>query len=64
MLQEEYLYDVIILRYRYKKKLHKITKIYNNKEKSLVNNGNYARQINKVESLDERVSNIKNNYNS
>ena len=33
-----------------------------NKERSLVTNENYARLINKVESLDERVSNIENNY--
>ena len=34
-----------------------------NKERSLVTNENYVRLINKVESLDERVSNIENNYN-
>ena len=33
-----------------------------NKERSLVTNENYVRLINKVESLDERVSNIENNY--
>ena len=33
-----------------------------NNERSLVTNENYVRLINKVESLDERVSNIENNY--
>ena len=33
-----------------------------NKERSLVTNENYVSLINKVESLDERVSNIENNY--
>ena len=33
-----------------------------NEERSLVTNENYVRLINKVESLDERVSNIENNY--
>ena len=33
-----------------------------NEERSLVTNENYIRLINKVESLDERVSNIENNY--
>ena len=33
-----------------------------NKERSLVTNENYVRLINKVESLDERVSNIENNF--
>ena len=33
-----------------------------NKERSLVTNENYVRLINKVESLDERISNIENNY--
>ena len=33
-----------------------------NKERSLVTNENYVRLINKVDSLDERVSNIENNY--
>ena len=33
-----------------------------NKKRSLVTNENYVRLINKVESLDERVSNIENNY--
>ena len=33
-----------------------------NKERSLVTNENYVRLINKVEALDERVSNIENNY--
>ena len=33
-----------------------------NEKRSLVTNENYVRLINKVESLDERVSNIKNNY--
>ena len=33
-----------------------------NKERSLVTNENYVRLLNKVESLDERVSNIENNY--
>lgn len=33
-----------------------------NKERTLVTNENYVRLINKVESLDERVSNIENNY--
>ena len=33
-----------------------------NKERSLVTNENYVRLINKVESLDERVTNIENNY--
>ena len=33
-----------------------------NKERSLVTDENYVRLINKVESLDERVSNIENNY--
>ena len=33
-----------------------------NKERSLVTNENYVRLINKVESLDERVCNIENNY--
>ena len=33
-----------------------------NDERSLVTNENYVRLINKVESLDERVSNIENNY--
>ena len=33
-----------------------------NKERSLVTNENYIRLINKVESLDERVTNIENNY--
>ena len=33
-----------------------------NKERSLVTNENYVRLINKVESLDERVSSIENNY--
>ena len=33
-----------------------------NEKKSLVTNENYVRLINKVESLDERVSNIENNY--
>ena len=33
-----------------------------NKERSLVTNENYVRLINKVESLDERVSDIENNY--
>ena len=33
-----------------------------NKERSLVTNENYVRLINKVESLDERVGNIENNY--
>ena len=33
-----------------------------NKERSLVTDENYARLINKVESLDERVSNIEINY--
>ena len=33
-----------------------------NEKRSLVTNGNYVRLINKVESLDERVSNIENNY--
>ena len=33
-----------------------------NKERSIVTNENYVRLINKVESLDERVSNIENNY--
>ena len=33
-----------------------------NKERSLVTNENYVRLINKVESLDERVSNNENNY--
>jgi hypothetical protein len=33
-----------------------------NQERSLVTNENYVRLINKVESLDERVSNIENNY--
>ena len=32
------------------------------KERTLVTNENYVRLINKVESLDERVSNIENNY--
>ena len=32
-----------------------------NEERSLVTNENYVRLINKVESLDERVSNIENN---
>ena len=33
-----------------------------NEKRSLVTNENYVRLINKVESLDERVSNIENNY--
>ena len=33
-----------------------------NEERTLVTNENYIRLINKVESLDERVSNIENNY--
>ena len=33
-----------------------------NEERSLVTNENYVRLINKVESLDERVSDIENNY--
>lgn len=33
-----------------------------NEERSLVTNENYVRLINKVESLDERVSNIENKY--
>ena len=33
-----------------------------NEERTLVTNENYVRLINKVESLDERVSNIENNY--
>ena len=33
-----------------------------NEERSLVTNENYVRLINKVESLDERISNIENNY--
>lgn len=33
-----------------------------NEKRSLVTNENYARLINKVESLDERVCNIENNY--
>ena len=33
-----------------------------NEKRSLVTNENYLRLINKVESLDERVSNIENNY--
>ena len=33
-----------------------------NEERSLVTNENYVRLINKVESLDERVINIENNY--
>ena len=33
-----------------------------NKERSLVTNENYVRLISKVESLDERASNIENNY--
>ena len=33
-----------------------------NKERSLVTNENYVRLINKVKSLDKRVSNIENNY--
>ena len=33
-----------------------------NEKRSLVTNENYVRLINKVESLDERVSNIQNNY--
>jgi len=33
-----------------------------NKERSLVTNENYVRLINKVESLNERVSNTENNY--
>ncbi len=33
-----------------------------NKDRTLVTNENYVRLINKVESLDERVSNIENNY--
>ena len=33
-----------------------------NKERTLVTNENYVRLINKVESLDERVSNIESNY--
>ena len=33
-----------------------------NEKRSLVTNENYMRLINKVESLDERVSNIENNY--
>ena len=33
-----------------------------NKERSLVTNENYVRLINKVESLDERISNIEKNY--
>ena len=32
------------------------------KERTLITNENYVRLINKVESLDERVSNIENNY--
>ena len=35
-----------------------------NEKRSLVTNENYVRLINKVESLDERVSNIENNYKS
>ena len=33
-----------------------------NEERTLVTNENYIRLINKVESLDERISNIENNY--
>lgn len=33
-----------------------------NEERSLVTNENYVRLINKVESLDERINNIENNY--
>ena len=33
-----------------------------NEKRSLVTNENYVRLINKVESLDERISNIENNY--
>lgn len=33
-----------------------------NKDRTLVTNENYVRLINKVELLDERVSNIENNY--
>ncbi len=33
-----------------------------NEKRSIVTNENYVRLINKVESLDERVSNIENNY--
>mgnify|MGYP003291043895 CR=1 FL=1 len=33
-----------------------------NEERSLVTNENYVRLINKVESLDERISNIENKY--
>ncbi len=33
-----------------------------NEERSLVTNENYVRLINKVESLDERVSNIEKEY--
>ena len=33
-----------------------------NEDRTLVTNENYIRLINKVESLDERVSNIENNY--
>lgn len=34
-----------------------------NEERTLVTNENYVRLINKVESLDERVSNIEKNIN-
>lgn len=53
---------------KFRKQANKVLKEYLlqgyviNEKRSLVTNENYLRLINKVESLDERVSNIENNY--